>query len=37
MGLALEPDALAREIVQLAVQRGGPDNATVVIVFVDEA
>ena len=37
MGLPLEPDALARQIVHLAVQRGGPDNATVVIVFVDEA
>lgn len=31
------PDALAREIVLLAVRRGGPDNATAVVVIVDEA
>jgi serine/threonine protein phosphatase PrpC len=30
------PDEALREIVGLAVRRGGPDNATGVIVFVDE-
>jgi protein phosphatase len=30
-----EPDAILREIVGLAVRRGGPDNATGVVVFVD--
>jgi serine/threonine protein phosphatase PrpC len=32
-----EPDVLAHEIVMLAVRRGGPDNATAVVVIVDEA
>ena len=32
-----EPDVLARDIVHLAVRRGGPDNATAVVVIVDEA
>lgn len=31
-----DPMAIAREMVDLAVHRGGPDNATVVILFVDE-
>jgi protein phosphatase len=30
------PDEAVRGIVSLAVRRGGPDNATAVIVFVDE-
>lgn len=29
------PDEIAREIVELAVRRGGPDNATVVLVVID--
>ncbi|MBC7366407.1 MAG: serine/threonine-protein phosphatase [Undibacterium sp.] len=37
MGQLMEPDALAREIVLLAVRRGGPDNATAVVVVVEEA
>lgn len=32
-----EPLATLEEIIALAVRRGGPDNATGVIVFVDEA
>ncbi|HWA86489.1 MAG TPA: protein phosphatase 2C domain-containing protein [Opitutus sp.] len=32
-----EPEKLLREIIDLAVRRGGPDNATGVLVFVDEA
>ncbi|HYP17386.1 MAG TPA: protein phosphatase 2C domain-containing protein [Opitutus sp.] len=32
----LEPDEMLRGIVALAVRRGGPDNATGVLVFVDE-
>ena len=31
-----EPAKIAHEIVHLAVRRGGPDNATAVVVFVDE-
>lgn len=31
-----EPAAVLAEIIQLAVRRGGPDNATGVLVFVDE-
>lgn len=30
-----DPDAIVREIVGLAVRRGGPDNATGVLVFID--
>lgn len=30
------PDDLLHEIISLAVRRGGPDNATGVIVFIDE-
>jgi serine/threonine protein phosphatase PrpC len=30
-----EPEALVRELVTLAVQRGGPDNVTAVLVIVD--
>jgi protein phosphatase len=37
MGQPMEPDVLAHEIVMLAVRRGGPDNATAVVVIVDEA
>lgn len=33
----LEPDPLLRQIIDLAIRRGGPDNATGVLVFVDEA
>ncbi|HVS52315.1 MAG TPA: protein phosphatase 2C domain-containing protein [Opitutaceae bacterium] len=29
------PEEIVREIVELAVRRGGPDNATAVLVFVD--
>jgi protein phosphatase len=32
-----DPAVLAREIVLMAVRRGGPDNATAVVVIVDEA
>jgi serine/threonine protein phosphatase PrpC len=32
-----DPATLAREIVLMAVRRGGPDNATAVVVIVDEA
>jgi len=31
-----EPDEILREIITLAVRRGGPDNATGVLVFVEE-
>ena len=31
-----DPDKVLREIIELAVRRGGPDNATGVLVFVDE-
>jgi protein phosphatase len=31
------PDKVLREIIELAVRRGGPDNATGVLVFIDEA
>jgi len=37
MGEQDDPKFLAGEIVQLAVSRGGPDNATAVVVIVDEA
>jgi protein phosphatase len=30
-----KPDELVREIVELAVRRGGPDNATCVMVFIE--
>ncbi|HWL16311.1 MAG TPA: PP2C family serine/threonine-protein phosphatase [Opitutus sp.] len=36
LGKPLEPSELLREIILLAVHRGGPDNATGVLVFVDE-
>jgi protein phosphatase len=35
VGAAAAPDDIARGLVDLAVQRGGPDNATVVAVIVD--
>jgi serine/threonine protein phosphatase PrpC len=37
MAKPLEPEELLREIITLAIRRGGPDNATGVMVFVDEA
>jgi len=37
MGQKDDPKILADEIVDLAVRRGGPDNATAVVVIVDEA
>jgi protein phosphatase len=35
MAIPGEPDAIVRDIVSLAVRRGGPDNATAVLVFID--
>ncbi len=35
VGSATEPDVIAHALVELAVERGGPDNATVVAVIVD--
>jgi serine/threonine protein phosphatase PrpC len=35
VGAAARPDDIARGLVDLAVQRGGPDNATVVAVIID--
>lgn len=35
VGAAAQPGDIARGLVDLAVQRGGPDNATVVAVIVD--
>ncbi len=31
-----DPKATAEEMVSLAVRRGGPDNATAVVIFIDE-
>lgn len=36
LALAVEPEDLLREMITLAVRRGGPDNATGVLVYVDE-
>jgi serine/threonine protein phosphatase PrpC len=36
VGQQAEPEEILREIITLAVRRGGPDNATGVLVFVDE-
>ncbi len=36
LGEQSEPEDVLREIVALAIRRGGPDNATGVLVFVDE-
>jgi serine/threonine protein phosphatase PrpC len=36
LGQPDDPETAIRAIVSLAVRRGGPDNATGVIVFVDE-
>lgn len=36
MGVADEPEPALREIIALAIRRGGPDNATGVMVFIDE-
>jgi len=37
LGIDAEPDVIIRDIVALAVRRGGPDNATGVVIFVDAA
>jgi len=37
VGKPSDPEEAVREIVTLAVRRGGPDNATGVLVFIDEA
>lgn len=37
LGQELPPEDILREIITLAVRRGGPDNATGVLVVVDEA
>ena len=31
-----DPSAIAHTLVEMALQRGGPDNATVVVVIVDQ-
>ncbi|ACB76764.1 PP2C family protein-serine/threonine phosphatase [Opitutus terrae] len=36
IGAAEEPEAALREIIALAIRRGGPDNATGVMLFIDE-
>jgi serine/threonine protein phosphatase PrpC len=36
MAAQVEPEQLLREIIALAVRRGGPDNATAVLVIVDQ-
>lgn len=36
MASPAEPEDILREMITLAVRRGGPDNATAVLVFVDE-
>lgn len=36
LGQPHDPEEILREIVALAIRRGGPDNATGVLVFVDE-
>jgi protein phosphatase len=36
IGQMAEPEEILREIITLAVRRGGPDNATGVVVFIDE-
>lgn len=36
VGKHTEPEDALREIITLAVRRGGPDNATAVLLFVDE-
>jgi serine/threonine protein phosphatase PrpC len=35
MAFAVEPEDVLREIISLAVRRGGPDNATGVLVMID--
>jgi protein phosphatase len=35
VGVAAEPEEIAHGLVELAVERGGPDNATVVAVIID--
>lgn len=37
IGAAGEPEEALRAIIALAIRRGGPDNATGVLVFIDEA
>lgn len=36
MGQPFTPEEVLREIITLAIRRGGPDNATGVIVYIDE-
>jgi len=36
MGQSAEPEEILREMITLAVRRGGPDNATGVLIFIDE-
>ncbi len=36
IGAASDPEPVLRDIIALAVRRGGPDNATGVMVFIDE-
>ena len=36
IGQPAEPEEILREMITLAVRRGGPDNATGVLVFIDE-
>jgi len=35
VGKAADPDGIAHRLVELAVERGGPDNATVVALIID--
>lgn len=35
VGKAADPDEIAHSLVDLAIERGGPDNATVVAFIVD--
>ena len=36
IGQPAEPEEILREMITLAVRRGGPDNATGVLVFIEE-
>jgi protein phosphatase len=37
VGVDAEPEQVLRNIVDLANKRGGPDNSTAILIFVDEA
>jgi len=37
VGVDAEPEQVLRDIVELANKRGGPDNSTAILIFVDEA